>query len=231
MEQPSQVRRVFLLRHGEAEHNVSDEDVPDAPLTARGRGQANAWRDRMEEYDFEVVLLSPLTRAIQTACYAFQEEEDVPLVVVRSARELWWEDVANQPGPLESVYKRLEQLPRGHEVQALEAALSTKDAGTEAESIRHFRTVLAKRPEKTIAVVTHWGVINALCRQSADNCEMMECLCDGKGDLTFVRKHHRLARKALATGGQRAATSCKKKGGLLFAQRHSNYQPRTSADS
>ena len=26
-----------------------------------------------------------------------QEEEDVPLVVVRSARELWWEDVANQP--------------------------------------------------------------------------------------------------------------------------------------
>ena len=25
------------------------------------------------------------------------EEEDVPLVVVRSARELWWEDVANQP--------------------------------------------------------------------------------------------------------------------------------------
>ena len=28
----------------------------------------------------------------------------------------------------------------------------------QAESIRLFRTVLAKRPEKTIAVVTHWGV-------------------------------------------------------------------------
>ncbi|CAE7705689.1 unnamed protein product [Symbiodinium necroappetens] len=124
------------------------------------------------------------------------EEEDVPLVVVRSARELWWEDVANQPGPLESVYKRLEQLPRGQEVQALEAALSAKDAGTEAESIRLFRTVLAKRPEKTIAVVTHWGVINALCRQSADNCEMMECNCDGKGDLTFVRQLAQRSRRS-----------------------------------
>ncbi|CAE7203908.1 unnamed protein product [Symbiodinium natans] len=188
MAQPSQARHVFLLRHGEAEHNVSDEDVPDAPLTAQGRGQANAWQHRMEEYDFEVVLISPLTRAIQTACYAFQEEE-CPLTVVRSARELWWDDVANQPGTLESVSEVLRQLPRGQEVQGLKAALAIKGPSTEAESIREFRTVLASRPERTIAVVTHWGVINALCGQGADNCEMMECLCDEKGNVTFVRKH------------------------------------------
>eukprot|EP00930_Biecheleria_cincta_P052084 TRINITY_DN37325_c0_g1_i1.p1 TRINITY_DN37325_c0_g1~~TRINITY_DN37325_c0_g1_i1.p1 ORF type:complete len:233 (-),score=39.70 TRINITY_DN37325_c0_g1_i1:326-991(-) len=182
-------RRVLLLRHGQAVHNVGP-DVPDAPLTALGKVQAGAWRNTIHEFDAEVVLISPLTRAVQTACLAF-ESDAAPMEMCRWARELWWDEEANQPGSIEKMQLLLQGLPRGSEVHGLEKALNpgVQEPMTEGDSVEALRTLLLRRPEERVAVVTHWGVINGLCGHHPDNCELVECSIEPQGKLTVVSSH------------------------------------------
>ena len=41
--------------------------------------------------------------------------------------------------------------------------------------IEHCQEALRGRAEECVAVVCHWGVINALCGDGADNCTVVEC--------------------------------------------------------
>ena len=107
--------RILLLRHGQSEANATKRDVPDALLTELGRAQAAAWKGVIGRFGAEVVLVSPLRRALQTALLAF-DKVDVPIEVCRDARELWWDEQANTPSTPESIYALLRGLPRGDEV-------------------------------------------------------------------------------------------------------------------
>src|SRR4051812_48816293 len=81
---------VFLVRHGESVNNVLGvlgfmKWVVDPPLTARGREQALALREKFIEakifdtFNLKKVYCSPLTRAMQTAAIA---TAPLPLVVM-----------------------------------------------------------------------------------------------------------------------------------------------------
>ena len=69
------------MRHGETFHNVLHNDEPDTLLTPRGVAQARSWSASTADTDpghdpaflsaAEIVLVSPLRRTLQTACYAF----------------------------------------------------------------------------------------------------------------------------------------------------------------
>ena len=81
--------RFFFVRHGEGEHNAlidagkaegdaakteAGRDLLDPRLTARGREQAAALRARLQAEGgaaFELVVTSPLSRALETAQIAF----------------------------------------------------------------------------------------------------------------------------------------------------------------
>ena len=73
------------MRHGETFHNVLHNDEPDTLLTPRGVAQARSWSASTADTDpghgpaflsaAEVVLVSPLRRTLQTACYAFAATE------------------------------------------------------------------------------------------------------------------------------------------------------------
>lgn len=183
--------RVFLLRHGESEANASRTDVRDAFLTALGRVQASAWKGSIGKFGAECVLLSPLRRAIETALLAFDGVPDVPLEVCRHARELWWDELANTLSPPETIYKLLSTLPRGDEVCGVEQALAeTADCPqSESESIQAMKQALAARSEACVAVVCHWGVINSLCGEGADNCTLVECRRNANGKLIVEKCH------------------------------------------
>jgi broad specificity phosphatase PhoE len=60
---------VVLLRHGQTEWSKAKRHTgrTDIPLTGAGREQAAAAAERMAEYDFQLVLVSPLRRARVTA--------------------------------------------------------------------------------------------------------------------------------------------------------------------
>jgi len=182
---------MLLFRHGQAEHNVSGQDVPDAPLTAKGRAQAVAWRGHISRFGAEVVFISPLQRAVETACLAL-EGTGVPLELCRVARELWWHERANQPGTLEDLQQLLQGLPRGEQVQGvIEANAPCKEVWhlKEEASIERLQVMLAMRPEEVVLVVCHAGVIKELCGADADNGEIIECIFDGSGKLKVVAEH------------------------------------------
>lgn len=61
--------KVYLLRHGETEGNVkgSYSGITDTPLTELGKQQAVDAHLRFEDIKFDVVVSSPLSRALDTA--------------------------------------------------------------------------------------------------------------------------------------------------------------------
>ena len=182
--------RVLLLRHGQSEANALKRDVPDPLLTELGQIQAKAWKGAIGRFGAEVVLVSPLRRALQTALLAY-DKVDVPVEVCRHARELWWDEQANTPSSPEAVFALLHELPRGNDVCNVEEALvqTSNTPRSEHESIEAMKSELGARPEECVAVVCHWGVINALCGDGADNCTMVECRRRPNGHLD-VEKHH-----------------------------------------
>ncbi|MFN3077629.1 MAG: phosphoglycerate mutase family protein [Alphaproteobacteria bacterium] len=69
---------LHLIRHGQSTFNAACAVIPwsdpmlfDAPLSARGEEEVALLRRRVAELPVELVLVSPLTRAIQTALGAF----------------------------------------------------------------------------------------------------------------------------------------------------------------
>ena len=82
-------KTIFFVRHGQSESNVAreakDPEVnthprfTDAKLTPRGIEQASALRGLVNAWGVELVVTSPLTRAIQTALHAFHNIANVPM--------------------------------------------------------------------------------------------------------------------------------------------------------
>jgi broad specificity phosphatase PhoE len=73
--------RIYLLRHGEAAHNVTQNfDLPDPPLTSPlGESQAQSFAETFPHRDgIAVVITSPLRRTIQTTLRAFPHAFNAP---------------------------------------------------------------------------------------------------------------------------------------------------------
>ena len=103
---------VVLIRHGETEWSRAMRHTgrSDIPLTEKGRAQAEALAPRVAERDFELVLSSPLSRALDTCRLAglgdraetdpglqewdYGEYEGITSAEIRGSRPGWslWSD-------------------------------------------------------------------------------------------------------------------------------------------
>ncbi|MGE5673077.1 MAG: histidine phosphatase family protein [Mycobacterium leprae] len=72
--------QLYLVRHGQSEGNVVTYDVPDGNLTALGQVQATEAGKRLMPEGIDLVIVSPLRRALQTAA-AIARETGAPLEV------------------------------------------------------------------------------------------------------------------------------------------------------
>lgn len=111
-------RTVTLIRHGQSEHNaavlagaVGDPGFFDARLTAMGEAQVVTLAAQMAAVRVEAVIVSPLTRALQTAWGAFGgNEPTAPFQVDAMVRERLENscDVGRAPGKLSADFPALD---------------------------------------------------------------------------------------------------------------------------
>ena len=91
-------KTVYFIRHGQSEGNAAgldkdhaDPQYLDSPLTSRGRTQARSWHPAVNSWCIEIVLVSPLIRALETAAILFERvPSGVSIQITPSAREGWW---------------------------------------------------------------------------------------------------------------------------------------------
>jgi broad specificity phosphatase PhoE len=178
-------RLVHLIRHAQSTCNVamaespwSDPMIVDAPLSPKGEAQAAALRERAAALDADLVVTSPLTRAIQTALAAFAGR-DLPILVEALCAEKaeLSQDVGRPPAELARDFP---QLSFDHLADPWWYA-----ALREGERIPHepepvfrarvaaFRDRLRGRSEHAVAVVSHGTFLQALGGHRLENVEVL----------------------------------------------------------
>ena len=179
---------IFLIRHAQSQFNaVYDPELPDpmifdAPLTELGEQQAIAARQQINDLPVERIIVSPLTRTLQTASLMFADR--LPQHVDPQVREQLCNscDVGRPPPDLASDYPHLyfghlethwwhdgERDHRGFAVEPVEVLQERANA---------FASMLKSHRSHSIAVVTHGNFIRALTGVQPNNCEIVPLVID-----------------------------------------------------
>ena len=180
--------RIVCIRHGESTFNAAhratgrDPGHLDARLTERGQAQAEAARERIAAIPFELVVTSPLTRAIQTSAILFGEHPAEPRVLVEVLHRECQESSCDVGRAASEIAREFPHLDVGHLPEVWWHAEEGCAVGAYPVEPRHlfdrrvaeFREWLRRRPERTIAVVGHGTFFFHLTGIWLDNCESTE---------------------------------------------------------
>ena len=108
--------RILCIRHGQSAFNAAYEETGidpmlfDARLTPKGEAQVREAREILRDEPFDLVIASPLTRALQTAFGIFEGHKSNPHFVVESLHRERMEsscDVGRAPAILLAEYPTL----------------------------------------------------------------------------------------------------------------------------
>lgn len=186
-------KTILCIRHGESTFNAAaagSERDPlhwDAPLSEVGHRQVASARERLRDKPIDLVITTPLTRALQTTAGLFADHPASPVILVESLHRERVEnscDIGRSPALLAKEFPSFElaHLPdvwwhnhdrpdeRGICVEPLELVRARATA---------FRGFLLQRPERLIAVVGHGTFFFNLIGQALANCEVVEVTFEG----------------------------------------------------
>ena len=181
--------------------DFKDQLLWDTVLTTSGDkcgvAQAKRLNGRLKKMilpeEIQAIVSSPLTRTLQTAEIVFQGfPTETPRIICPLARERLYlsSDVGECKSTLASRFPTwdfsaipnddpwwftasdtpyVEWRPSG------EYGCPGEPTEVFRERMRALHRWLAQRPEKTIALVTHWGVARGLTGESLHNCELKTC--------------------------------------------------------
>ena len=173
---------IFLIRHGQSEFNAAHKDgdpdpmILDAPLTSKGRLQAQRARAEAIKLGIVQVITSPLTRAIETALRIF--EGIAPIRVVADHRELLSHscDVGRTPSQLTRDFPDLsfDHLDETwwHQGPVNENGVPVEPRDVFERRIDSFALDIARITTRPLAVVGHGDTFRELAGVSMANCEI-----------------------------------------------------------
>jgi broad specificity phosphatase PhoE len=170
---------MILLRHGQSWFNYHfsatrrDPGIEDPELTEAGLAQAEAAAAVLGGQGITRVIVSPYTRALQTAEPVLRLVPDVQVEVMHEVREraAFACDIGSHPDVLAA---RFPEQKFGH------LPARWWHEGLEPEDVvigraNAFREVMAARAdEATTLLVSHWAFILALTGSSVGNGEMLQ---------------------------------------------------------
>jgi broad specificity phosphatase PhoE len=185
-------KTVLCIRHGESTFNAAWRAAPhdplhfDARLSASGHEQVRRARTAVLHYPVELVITSPLTRALQTTVGLFGDHPSGPRVEVsallrervenscdlgRSPAELAAEFPSLDFARLDGVWWHAEGTP-DHRGVCIEPVPLVQ------ARVAAFRDYVSSRPESIVAVVGHGTFLFYLTDRVFGNCGVAELLLD-----------------------------------------------------
>ena len=180
--------RIVCIRHGQSTFNAAhklgggDPGLLDARLTELGQAQARAARDKLRTIPFDLVVVSPLTRAIETAAILFGEHPSRPHVLVEVLHRECQESSCDVGRAASEIAAEFPHLDVGHLPEIWwHAEPGCEVGGYPVEPrplfdarVAAFRNWLRARPERTIAVVGHGTFFYHLTGTFLENCGTIE---------------------------------------------------------
>lgn len=177
-------KTIHLIRHGQSTFNAAIAASPfanhlifDAPLSAEGEQQARTLRTRAEGLGAEIVLVSPLTRAIQTALGAFGDIAPILVEPLHRERVEYSCDIGRSPAALAAAFPGLafDHLddPWWYTDGSHPQAICFEPEALLEERVAAFTRLLAARPERTIAVVGHGTFLRRMTGERFGYCEVV----------------------------------------------------------
>jgi broad specificity phosphatase PhoE len=181
-------KTIFCIRHGESTFNAAFRETGqdplhfDAPLTEAGHEQVRQARAALHRVPVELVITTPLTRALQTAAGIFEGHPSAPTVLVEALHRERVEsscDIGRGPALLTAEFPSfvLDHLPEvwwHQHGEADERGVCVEPVETLLARLEEFRLLLGRRPERTIAVVGHGTFFFHLTGRWLANCEVAE---------------------------------------------------------
>jgi len=175
---------IYLVRHAQSVFNaVFDPKAPDpmifdAPITPLGEGQARQAGTEVSQFNISSVIVSPLTRALQTAQLMFDDK--MPFYVDPMVRERLCHscDVGRSPQELRSAFPRFGFDHLGscwwHDGENDERGISVEPHTSLERRADVFADYLKRERVHSTAVVTHGRFIRALTGIQIKNCEVIK---------------------------------------------------------
>ncbi|MSO93858.1 MAG: histidine phosphatase family protein [Rhodospirillales bacterium] len=187
-------KTLYLIRHGQSTVNAAraangvDPMHFDSPLSPLGHEQVAQAREAVAALQVELVVTSPLTRAIQTAIGLFGGRR-VPMVVEALPHERcgWSCDVGRQPHELQATFPELsfDHLERvWWYAEGADANGIAREPDDRVDARRAaFLAWLAERQERHIAVVGHSMFFRGWVGRLLSHCEVHRVHVDAAGRL------------------------------------------------
>lgn len=186
-------KTILCIRHGESTFNAigsggeADPLHYDAPLSERGQEQVRRAREALRDRAIELVVTTPLTRALQTTSGLFADHPSSPPILVESMHSERVEnscDVGSHPGLLSKAFPSFafEHLPEvwwhAHD-RPDERGVCVEPIDLVEARVEAFRRFLRQRPERVIVVVGHGTFFLKLTGRALGNCEVIEVVLEG----------------------------------------------------
>lgn len=151
--------RFFLVRHGETEWNRIRriQGVSDIPLNDTGRAQAAALGQILVGHRFDLIVSSPLSRALDTASIIAESlGMPQPLIIQDLIERNYGEAEGANGGELDKKY------PAGTEIPGRE-----ERADVQKRVVRVLHDLAIRHPSADILAVAHGGVIRSVVEYAA----------------------------------------------------------------
>lgn len=170
---------MILMRHGQSEFNAiftatrRDPGIADPRLTALGEAQADAAAATLAAEGIRRIIVSPYTRALQTAA-PIARRLGVPVHVNPIVRERYAFtcDIGSPRSALARTWP-------DHDFTAIEEVwwpAVEEPAQQVADRAARFRAEMASLPDRAATlVVSHWGFILSLTGESLANGAWLRC--------------------------------------------------------
>lgn len=174
---------LYLIRHGQSEFNAvfdetgADPLVFDAPLSDLGRRQAKSVAASAQALSVDLVVLSPLTRALETGLLLFGGS-NLRFCVSALVTECLLNscDVGRSPVQLRAQFPELDfgdlNDPWWHTGVVDDRGVPLEPKASIDGRIEAFRSWIETRSEERIAVVGHTNFFYHLTGKYLENCEI-----------------------------------------------------------